>query len=287
MSFPRRKPTGFTLVELVVAIVLAAIVASFIVLFLDAPIQSYFAQTRRSDLVDSANRIALGVTNDFRTALPNSMRFAPSGSAQALEFLATQGVARYYASGDSPGPDLTLGGSPVSSFATLDSFDTRALPYSASHLSVGNLGAPASYDAYSSGNSVMTAASVSIAAGANPAENLVSLTAPMTFQVLPPPTVHNAYLVSGPVSYVCNPNPVNPSAGAFIRYSGYAITAAQGVPPAPSGALVAHNVSACTLSLQAAPPGYAYGQLAILRVTLSSGGETLQIFLEVPTEYSQ
>ena len=287
MSPRHRDAGGFTLVELVVSIVLAAIVASLVVLFLDAPIQSYFAQTRRADLVDSANRIAAAVTNDFRTALPNSMRFAPSASSQALEFLATQGVARYYATGDSPGPDLTFGGSPVLGFATLDSFNTPTLPYSAGHLAVGNLRTTPLYDAYSSGNEVMTPASVTITAGANPGENEVTLSAAMTFQTPAPPAVHNAYLVSGPVSYVCTPNPANPSAGTFIRYSGYAITTAQLVPPAPNGALIAHNVSACTLSFQPAPAGYPYGQLAIFRLTLSSGGEALQVFVQAPTEYSQ
>lgn len=281
MSLSHRRLAGFTLVELVVAIALAAIVASFVVLFLDAPVQSYFAQTRRSDLSDSANRIAAAVTADFRTALPNSMRFAPAGSTQALEMLATQGVARYYTGGDSPGPDLTLG-SPTSGFATLDSFGTQTLPYPASHLSVGNLSIAPTYDAYSTGNNVMTAASVMIAAGANPGENQITLSAAMTFRAPATPTVHNAYLVSGPVSYVCNP-----TAGTLVRYSGYAITTAQRVPPAPAGALIAHDISACSLSLQAAPVGYPYGQLAILSMTLSNGGETLQVFLEVPTEYSQ
>lgn len=281
MSPRHRHGAGFTLVELIVAIVIAAIVASFVVLFLDAPIQDYFAQTRRSDLVDSANRIAAAVTTDVRTALPNSLRVATAGSTQALELLATQGAARYYTGSDSPGPDLTVG-TPVTTFATLDSFLTRALPYSASHLSVGNLGIAPSYSAYSRGNRVMTPASVQISASANPGENLVTLTAAMTFQAPAVPTAHNAYLVSGPVSYVCNPR-----AGTFMRYSGYAITPGQRLAPGGSGALIAHDVSACTLAFVPAPANYPYGELAILRVTLASGGETLQVFLEAPTEYSQ
>ena len=72
-----------------------------------------------------------------------------------------------------------------------------------------------------------------------------------------------------------------------MRYSGYAVTAAQPVPPAGTGALIAHDVSVCTLSFLPAPPTHPYGQLAILNVTLSNGGETLQVFLEFPTGYSQ
>lgn len=281
MSARRRQAAGFTLIELVVSLVIAAIVASFVVLFLEAPVQDYFAQTRRSDLVDSANRIAAAVTGDVRTALPNSLRAATAGSTQALELLATQGAARYYSGSDSPGPDMTVG-TPVTSFATLDSFLTQALPYSASHLSVGNLAIAPTYDAYSIGNSVMTPASVQITAGANPGENLVTLSAAMTFKAPTPPTAHNAYLVSGPVSYVCDP-----TTGTLMRYSGYAITAVQRVAPGGSGALIAHDVSACTFTVVAAPLSYPYGELAVLRVTLSSSGESLQVFLEAPTEYSQ
>jgi MSHA biogenesis protein MshO len=287
MSRRCSRTAGFTLVELVVALVLAAIVASFVVLFLDAPVQSYFAQTRRSDLVDSANRIADAVTADVRTALPNSIRYKPSGSTKALELLATDGVARYYATLDKPatmGQELAVG-SALPSFATLDSFSTRTLPYQEPYVAVGNLGAPSTYDAYNSASGVMTPATVRINVSANPVappapgENLVSPTSgTMTFANAPAP--HNAYLVSGPVSYVCDP-----AAGTFRRYSSYAVTAIQAVPPAGPSALIAHDVSACTVAFGIANPQY--GQLAILTVTLSSGGESLQLFLEIPTEYVQ
>lgn len=286
MSLRASRTAGFTLIELVVAIVIAAIVASFIVLFLDAPVQSYFAQTRRSDLADSANRIADAVTADVRTALPNSIRYKAVGSAEALELLATDGAARYYAAGDKPattGEELTVG-SPLASFSTLDSFNTRALPYQAPYVAVGNLGPP-TYDAYNSASGVMTPATVRIAVSTNPGappppgENQVAPTSgTMTFANAPAP--HQAYLVSGPVSYVCDP-----VAGTLRRYSGYAVTAAQSVPPPGPSALIAHDVSACTMSFGVADP--LYGQLAILTVTLSSAGESLQVFLEAPTEYLQ
>lgn len=290
MSCAPSKTAGFTLIELVVVIVVSAIVASFIVLFLDAPIQSYFAQTRRSDLVDSANRLTDAVTADVRTALPNSVRVTNVGPIYALEFLATEGVARYYDSTENPA-GLRFA-APIVSFETLDTFaPLSAPPYS--HVSVGNLGypptVPATYDAYSSANNVMTPGVAAVAAGANPGESLVSFGS-MTFQapVVPPPA-HNAYLVSGPVSYVCNP-----TTGTFMRYTGYTITAGQTVSPGGTGALIAHDVASCDMYIVfprgGYPPpaaGYTYGQLAVLEVTLAHGGESLQVFLEAPTEYSQ
>lgn len=290
MSHRIRQAAGFTLIELIVVIVISAIVAIFMVLFLDTPIESYFAQTRRSDLVDSAHRISDAVTADARTALPNSMRFAVSGSSRALELLATQGVARYYGTGDnpgSPGEELTIG-SPIPSFGTIDPFSTQTPPYSAKYVSVGNLGT----SAYNSATGVMTPSGDSIRVIVNPGtppsqgENQVTFSPAMTFQNAPP-SAHNAYLVSGPVSYVCNPNPVIPTLGTLVRYSGYAITPAQAVPPVATGALIAHDVFACTISIVPAPAGYPYGELAVLAVTLSNSGETLQVFVEAPTEYSQ
>jgi hypothetical protein len=41
------------------------------------------------------------------------------------------------------------------------------------------------------------------------------------------------------------------------------------------------------MAIVSAPLGHAYGELAILTVTLASSGETLQVFLEAPAEYSQ
>lgn len=298
------QAAGFTLIELIVVIVISAIVAVFIVLFLDAPIESYFAQTRRSDLVDSAHRISDAVTADARTALPNSMRVNPAGTA--LELLATTGVARYYGENDKnaqgggqAGEELTIGNA-AATFGTLDSFTSQALPYPAPYVSVGNLGT-AAYTAYNSATGVMTPAGTVVTISPNPSatpppafvagENQVTLSPQMTFKALgapaTQPTVHNAYVVSGPVSYVCNPNPANPAAGTLKRYNGYTVTPVQPVPPAGISALIAHDVSACTIAIVPAPAGYAYGQIAILRVTLASNGETLQVFLEAPTEYVQ
>ncbi len=297
------KSAGFTLVELVVVIVLTAIVASFIVLFLDAPLESYFAQMRRSDLADSADRIADAVTADVRTALPNSLRIRIVGSRTALELLATAGVARYYGRGDqpsSPGEQLIIG-SLTPGFTTLDSFSSQPLP-PAPRLSVGNLGTPVApplgtlaapqYDAYVPANGVMTSASIGVTVSPTSVqgEDLVKLSPGMTFRApgapFTQPSVHNAYVVSGPVSYVCDAG-----AGTFTRYSGYAVTAAQTVPwalpPGVVSALIAHDVSACTMSVVSAPTSHAYGELAVLTVILASGGERLRVFLEAPAEYVQ
>ena len=285
-----RSERGFTLLELVVTIVLSAIVGSFIVLFLATPLKAYFAETRRSTLIDSTERIGAAVRADARTALPNSMRVATRGRLVALELLATAGTARYYGAGEknhAAGQELTPG-IPVSSFETLNAFEPGAAgAYRAAYLAVGNLGT-AGHDAYQnlSQQGVMTPAgetvSVTTPVGSAPGENRVTLGQPMTFLAdgLPSP-VHAAYLVQGPVSYVCDIG-----AGTVRRYANYPITALQSVPPRTRGALIATDVTACRFSV-VTDPLYGVGELAVLEVTVASQGESMTVFLEAPTEYAR
>jgi hypothetical protein len=49
-------------------------------------------------------------------------------------------------------------------------------------------------------------------------------------------------------------------------------------------ALIAHNVSSCSVAIVAAPAfPKRYGQLVVLNATLANSGETLQVFSEVGT----
>ena len=312
MSRARHAPrvcssSGFTLVELLVTIVIAAVVMSFVVLFLDTPVESYFAQTRRADLSDSATRIAQAITTDARTALPNSLRVAGGGNRWALEMLATDGVARYYGAGDKTGDpiaaneELVLGGAD-GSFYTLSPFTSDAGPYTAGrapYLSVGNLGLNplGGQDAYDSGPFCATRPCAMSAVGNSPrltvrpqGEQWVRYS-PMTFVsngISNGHSDHNAYLVSSPVSYVCDAG-----AGTLTRYSGYAVTPAEQVPPpAQPGrvvAVIAHDVTGCGpfSVVSARLENYQFGEIAVLNVTLSSGGESVQVFVQAPTEYTQ
>lgn len=313
MTYPRHTPgcaRGFTLVEMLVTIVLTAIVAGFIVMFLDTPVESYFAQTRRSTLIDSANRIADGVTSDVRTALPNSLRVASTGSGvYALELLATDTahpMARYYGPGDSAPSEparilLQFAPSPpASSFSTLDMFNmSEATAYNTTDLlSIGNLGTAGS-NAYDAATGVMTASgnTITITPQTPPSavppgtliEDLVGLKLPMTFQSNGQAD-RNAYLVTGPVSYVCDPaSSGDKNAGTVKRYTGYGVTLAQQVPPpGTTVALIAQNVVSCSISREfAKDTGYDFGEIAVLSVTLSLNGESFQVFLEAATRYDQ
>jgi len=49
---------GFSLIELIVAITVAGIIAAFIGMFLKTPTDAYFAQVHRADLTDSADSVS-------------------------------------------------------------------------------------------------------------------------------------------------------------------------------------------------------------------------------------
>lgn len=290
MTCSRAAAAGFTLLELVIVMAISAIVAVFVVFFLATPVEAYFAQTRRADLVDSADRILRSVAADVRTALPNSMRQSAGGGVVALELLATGGVARYYG----PGEKAYLGGGPQEqkeelaigsfdqSFYTLDLFTPGS---AGSYLAIDNQVPPL---AYAAGAGVMTPPLTVFpinAVGATGEEWVQLPNAPGMKFIQASPT-HSVFVVTSPVSYLCDTN-----AQTLQRYIGYTPAAAQPATNAQlvaAGAtvsLIAQNVSACSLTLVAAPASGKFNQLVILTITLSNSGETLPVFDEVATEY--
>ncbi len=287
-----RRGGGFTLIELVVSITIAAIVGVFMVFFLTTPVESYFAQSRRADLVDSEDRILRAMATDVRTALPGSLRGTATASGYALELLGTSGVARYYGPGDKSYltptqeslEELSTGSLDTDGFYTLNQFATT----SGNYLAVTYSGAPSAYAIAG-----VMAAQFNITTNAATGEDQITLGA-SGFQFSGASPTHHVFLVSGPVTYLCDT-----TAQTLRRYWNYAVTAAQptaATAAALSGAqssLIAQNVTACALApLQ--PPGTNVGQLLRVSLTLASGGsptipnsnEVLQVFEEISTRYA-
>jgi MSHA biogenesis protein MshO len=71
---------GFTLIELVVAISISAIVVGFMVMFLVTPAEAYLAQARRAELVAEANMVANNMGSDLRTAVFGQVQYANNGA---------------------------------------------------------------------------------------------------------------------------------------------------------------------------------------------------------------
>ena len=68
------RQRGFTLIELIVALVLSVIVVGLALDFISVPVQAHFAQTRRAELTASAEAVTHWMSQDVRAALPNSLR---------------------------------------------------------------------------------------------------------------------------------------------------------------------------------------------------------------------
>jgi MSHA biogenesis protein MshO len=284
-----RSSQGFTLIELVVVITIAAVVAGFVATLLSIPVESYFAQSRRADLVDSADRILRSVASDVRSALPNSARVNAAGSVVALELLATTGVARYYGPGDkSDLPPIQQALEELATTQTDDAFyalNQFASLVGGNYLAVNNQGMPGAYGF----GGVMTPLPprFTIMPNGSTAEEQVTFTGPGFNFTTASPT-HSMFLVSGPVSYVCDTN-----AQTVRRYSGYTLAAAQSAVTTDAQltsrgaarALIAQHVSACSAAVVPAPASGNYGQLVILKITLASSGETLQVFQQAATSH--
>jgi MSHA biogenesis protein MshO len=243
------RGAGFSLIELIVVIVISGILAAVIGSFIGGPIQGFFDQARRGRLVDAAQLALLRMGRDLRGALPNSVRV----SNGALELLLTLDGERYRV--EPPGGpddllDFTASDLKFSTFAPLYPPSPLATPYTV----IGSLAIyplrQADADPYDASTNVMTASgTISIApSAANPDEYTVTMPAAHRFPLDSP--THRVFLVSGPVSWLCD-------AGALVRYDGYAAQAAQPDSVAALSALgatrtvVAKDVQACQFQYSA------------------------------------
>jgi len=285
MRTATRVARGFTLIELVITIAVGSVVVAFMAMFIVTPMSAYTAQTRRATLVDAADSALRFMGRDLRAALPNSVRVSASGGVTALELLATADGARYQDSGPLSNPALALDlTAPDGAFATTVPFTQLTLPWTSSayFLSIYNVGVPGA-DAYQTPPptpNVITPAgtTITISAGATANQNLVTLSPAFQFAFGSPG--QRVFLVSGPVSYLCDT-----AAATLTRYSNYTIAGAQPASAAAlnaagaSAALVASNVAGCQFVLSA---GTAQRNgLAMLTLQIAQSGESVQLLHQV------
>lgn len=90
---PRARPTpGFTLVELVVVIIVGALIAAVLSVFVRPALESWLAVRVRADLTDQAATALRAMQRDVRAAVPNSIR---TPSAQCFELVPTRAGGRF------------------------------------------------------------------------------------------------------------------------------------------------------------------------------------------------
>jgi len=250
-------------------------------LFIVMPMNAYSTQTQQAALVDAADSALRFMARDLRSALPNSVRVTSGGTVTALELLATADGARYQDGGPVSNPALVLDFTAADgAFATTVPFTQLTLPWTSSsyYLSIYNVGVPGA-NAYQMTNVITPAGTtITIAAGATANQNLVTLSPAFQFAFGSPGK--RVYLVSGPVSYLCDT-----AAATLTRYSGYTIAGAQPASAAAlsaagaTAALVAANVASCQFTLTTGTAER--NALATLTLQISQNGQSVQLLNEV------
>lgn len=254
-----RRSRGFTMVELVVAMVLSSIVVGFISMMIATPLQSYMAQSRRADLNDSAETAMRAMSADIRKALPNSVRTGMDGANVVLEMIDVMHVVNYHA---------WTTGDVLTTHVADDGFDAVTLvpiDIATPQLVVGNRRAWAD-SAYRTdgGDGVITPSSTRI--DLNPARTRFSISPPFTFTQDSPRS--RAYIVSGAdgvTRFECNM-----ATGELRRYGGLPITDSIGPLAAPF-AVIARDISAC--SFRGTDGTMQHGGIVIIEITFSRTAE--------------
>ena len=86
---PRAIATrGFTLVEMVLVIVIASVLAAMISSFVTLPIRGAVDVARRAELTDLADNALRRMERDIRRALPNSVRVMTVGASTFIDLIA-------------------------------------------------------------------------------------------------------------------------------------------------------------------------------------------------------
>jgi MSHA biogenesis protein MshO len=243
------KQAGFTLVEMIVAMVVMAIVAATVAIFVRIPADNYRDAVARSALVDQADHALRLLARDVRLALPNSVRLNGSTTVTLLQ---TKTAGRYLDDSDGHASlqHLDFLNSATTSFTVIGDLPTgRQAISNGDYLVVNNLGTNVlpgdAYQTNGYNRAVITGTGSTAVAGTY----TISLSSnPFASQVPPIPSPGSRFhVVSGQVSYSCTPGANG--TGTLYRYSGTTINAA--APTGGTGALLASNVVSCTFTYTA------------------------------------
>jgi MSHA biogenesis protein MshO len=271
-----RGARGFTLIEAITVMLIVAVIALAVAVFIPAPVQGYLSSVRRLELSDTADTALRRIARDVRLALPNSVRVDASGLF--LEFLPIKAGGRYR-------QDDTCFAAGCSSIQTLGDILTNVqLAVNSDLVSIyntyNNSGAdcaPATAGLYSAycGHGIVTLTSGS---GAGTTTNTFNFASTV---FLPPggsPTRRVFIVAASPVTYACDG-----ANGVLWRISGYTRSAAQPaslntapLSTATSRTRLATKVTCPAVVAGSVPPRFSYTAGVSERYGLLSAWMTLQ-----------
>ncbi len=301
---PLPAHAGMTLVEMVVAITLLAILGSVTTMFMLRPIQGYVDLTRRAALVEAAESALRRQARDVRLALPRSVRIQNLAAGYAVEVLPTIEGAMYRRRDTAPGGGTTAAnrlqigfGDDADGFDIHKFFQHITVPSSSTthRLVINNVGGSALatnvYLATGATQQVITPLGTAIgysATGVNGAHN-ITMAPPYRFNSHS--STQRIYVVETPVSYLCTANATDPAAGTLTRYYNYPLynptqptTAAAFTALNASSALVTDRVSACSLTTTTGD--LRTRALATFALTLAEEGEVVRLVHQVMVDNS-
>ncbi|MFB3058660.1 MAG: type II secretion system protein J [Gammaproteobacteria bacterium] len=280
--FTRSRQAGFSLFELIIVIVLLGVMAGGAGMLITTPVDAYNDQVRRQLLVDQAEMALRQIARDVRRALPNSIRTTAVGAGWALEMVNTIDGARYR---DETGGVFTAD-TDVLDFTDLDTeFNflgqlnlTPPLVLGANQRLVIYNTAPTNIysDAVLGSNpGIVTPAGTSLSLSNNGIEHHIVMAPAFQFSQQSPG--QRAFIIDGPISYICDP-----LSQRISRYSNYAYSIGQPTT-APAGAAegpVVTQLAGCS------SPSYSAGTtqrggIITLEISLSDSGESIRLLHQV------
>jgi MSHA biogenesis protein MshO len=261
----QNRAKGFTLIEVVIVIVITAILAMIVAVFIKQPVESYFDSARRAAMTDEADTALRRMARDIHKALPNSIR---NPDNQCIEFIPTKTGGRYRASNNAAGNgdilDFTVADSSFDMLGLNSSFPVDQQIVKDDIISVYNT-RPA--DAYL-GNTISVVTSIAAGSLTNETKiNIASKAFPLSsssnrFQVIP----NNETVVS----FEC-------SGGRLYRNTNYPYTTSCPSPTPGTTPILAQHVNACNFVYNLSDPRNAVVQMTI---SMTDGGETVSLYHE-------
>ncbi len=277
----RPGQAGFSLFELIIVIVLLGVMAGGAGLLITTPVDAYNDQVRRQLLVDQAEMALRQIARDVRRALPNSIRTTAVGAGWALEMVNTIDGARYrdetggVFTADTDILDFTDSDTEFNFLGQLNL--TPPLVLGANQRLVIYNTAPTNIysDAVLGSNpGIVTPAGTSLSLSNNGIEHHIVMAPAFQFSQRSPG--QRAFIIDGPISYICDP-----LSQRISRYSNYAYSIGQPTT-APAGAAegpVVTQLAGCSINYSAGTAQR--GGIITLEISLSDSGESIRLLHQV------
>lgn len=279
---------GFTLIEVIIAMTLMAIIVVLLTVALQQPLRNFTEQNARTQLVNSADVSLTRIAQDLRRAIPNSVRVSPDG--RVIEMLLIH-AGIYYRDGIVGQTEALAVGVLDSEFHGLGDLTTLSGSY---RLIVNSTATQNLYNAaVGVGSGVMTpvattvtlttcAARANCLAGEGPVTAFV-LSQPFQFDPIGQGSPRNRmYLTETAVTYHCDPS----NNENILRYAFYTLAANQPInrsanplAAATQNNVLVNNVVGCQFR-------YAQGSaqrrgVVTLSIQLLNGSDQVQLLHQV------